>query len=270
MSKSPTYQVIDITPEMAAVWLVEYNTHNRSIRRRVVAAYAEDMRSGNWRETGDSIKRAADGTILDGQHRLAAIAESGVTVPMLVVGNLESVVQDVVDGGARRKFGDVLQLRGEKNYVTLAAVVRRVWYWKTGLRTNTGNYSPSTSQLLLLLEEHPELRDSVEAIRLITSSSQIPGSILGLCHWLFSRLDAEDAAGFFTRLGDGVNLAADSPIYVLRKTMADHHTTKSRLTNPVVTAYVIKAWNAYRDGRTISVLRYRVGGANPEAYPEPR
>lgn len=266
----PTYDVIKITPQLAAMWLIEHNTHNRPMRRRVVAAYAEDIRSGNWRQTGDSIKRAADGTILDGQHRLAAIVEAQKSITMLVVGNLPAEVQDVVDGGARRKFGDVLQLRGEKNYVTLAAVVRRVWYWNTGLRTNTGNYSPSTSQLLALLEEHPELRDSVEAIRLITSSSQITGSILGLTHWLFSQIDAEDAKIFFARVGDGVNLAADHPVYVLRKTVADHHTAKSRLTDTMVIAYTIKAWNAYRDGRTISILRYRAGGASPEAFPEPK
>lgn len=269
MSK-PTYEVTKITPELAATWLLKHNTHNRSLRRRVVAAYAADMQNGNWRETGDSIKRAVDGTILDGQHRLAAIVESRVSVTMMVVGNLPAGVQDVVDGGARRKFGDVLQLRGERNYITLAAVVRRVWYWKTGLRTNTGNYSPSTSQLLALLEEHPEIRDSVDAVRLIASSTPISGSILGLTHWLFSALDAEDATDFFTRLGDGVNLDADHPIYVLRKTMAEHHTVKTRMVDAVVIAYVIKSWNAYRDGRTITVLRFRAGGAKPETFPEPR
>jgi hypothetical protein len=32
----------------------------------------------------------------------------------------------------------------------------------------------------------------------------------------------------------------------------------------------IKAWNAYRSGETIELLRWSPGGAKPERFPEPR
>jgi len=37
-----------------------------------------------------------------------------------------------------------------------------------------------------------------------------------------------------------------------------------------IAALVIKAWNAYRDGAPVRQLKYRIGGANPEKFPEPR
>lgn len=267
----PVYEIVEITPELAKDWLRKYNTHNRNVRERVVAAYAADMVAGRWRETGDNIKRAHDGTIIDGQHRLHAIVRSGITLRMLVVSNLPMEVQENVDGQTKRTFADVLSLRGEHNAVALGAVARRVWYWNNGYPTaRGGNIAPTTQQLLDVIAELPELRASAaEAVR-VSRPTAINASTVGLTHWLFNRIDVFDCAFFFDRLADGAHLATDSPIYILRKTVRDNQSSKARLTEEVVTAYVIKAWNAFRDGRPISFLRFKPGGANPEQFPEPK
>ncbi|MDO0930218.1 hypothetical protein QQY66_00225 [Streptomyces sp. DG2A-72] len=57
---------VDVSPALARHWLTEHNTHNRSLRPRVVAAYARDMHAGRWMDNGETIKFAADGTLLDG------------------------------------------------------------------------------------------------------------------------------------------------------------------------------------------------------------
>lgn len=31
---------------------------------------------------------------------------------------------------------------------------------------------------------------------------------------------------------------------------------------------MIKAWNAYREGRSVGLIRFKSGGAKPEAFPE--
>lgn len=272
MNNEATYEVMEITPEMATEWLGAHNTHNRNMRYRVVRAYAADMAAGNWHETGDSIKRAADGTILDGQHRLAAIVAAEVPVRMLVVGNLPMRAQEVVDAGAKRMFSDVLQLRGEKHYNLLAAIIRRVWAWENGMKGGLvrGLANATVAQLSETLEKHPDLRFSAEVAATVKRGSPIPGSIVGMCHWLFVHIDEEDAEYFFARLTDGVSLDADNPIYVLRRAVAEGQTAKSRLSEMVLTAYVIKAWNAYRDGAPLGLLRFRPGGAKPEKFPEPR
>src|SRR5258708_40094679 len=118
-------QLIDVTPRLARDWL-GFNSRNRNIRQRVVLAYAADMAAGDWRWNGESIKFAADGTLLDGQHRLAAVAESEATVPMPVVRRLKGEAQETVDGGAKRKLGDVPKLGRRQAPAALAAILRQV------------------------------------------------------------------------------------------------------------------------------------------------
>lgn len=115
-SKEIKIEWIEITPRTAKNWMAA-NTHNRNLREATVAAYARDMKSGNWLSTHQGIAFASDGTLLDGQHRLAAIIESGVTVRMLVTSGLPAkaegkllTTQDAMDRGAGRSLADQLKL----------------------------------------------------------------------------------------------------------------------------------------------------------------
>jgi len=252
-------ELIDITPALAHEYLGA-NTHNRNLRQSVVLAYAADMAEGNWRWNGESIKFAADGTLLDGQHRLAAIAESGKTVPALVVRGLPPVAQETVDGGAKRKFADVLKLRGESDANVLAAVTRRVTIWETGARASgSKTYAPTNAQLLQTLEKYPWLREVARAATNISTHCSLPASLIGLGWWLFSQISAEDNDFFFARLADFQGLTKGDAIWNVR----------GRRSEAYLTAILIKAWNAYRDGTTVGVLTYRPGGARPEKFPEP-
>lgn len=268
----PSYEIVDITPQLAKEWLNQ-NTHNRNLRQRVVNGYAADMLAGVWSENGQSINRSASGILLDGQHRLAAIAQSGVTVRMLVVNGLPETTQETMDVGAKRTMADVLKLRGESYPIVLAAALLRVHQWKLGYRKSlkgVGDSAPTHRQLLAVLEEHPEIRRSVEIADRVRKPAKLPGSVAALCHWLFVQIDQSDCAFFFARLSDGAGLMRDDPIYALRRALENLATAKGRPEETHLAALVIKSWNAFREGRSIQLLVYRPGGANPELYPEPK
>lgn len=260
---------VDVTPKLAREWL-GYNTHNRRLRDRVVNAYAADMKAGAWQWNGESVKFAKDGTLLDGQHRLAAITLAEVTLRMLVVRGLPNETQDTVDGGAKRKFSDVLQLRGEAHYTTLAALTRRVAMWETGARKEGGNWTPTNAQLLQTLETYPDLREASKIGDHVATRCGLPGSICSFGFWLFGRIDDADAAFFFDRLHDGQNLAKGDPVYELRRVVETSRSVRGQRSSTYLTAIMVKAWNAYRDGKTIALLTFKPGGASPEKFPEPR
>lgn len=265
--------LLEITPDQARDWLA-FNTHNRNIRPRVVLAYAADMADGNWQWNGDSIKFAADGTLLDGQHRLAAITESGCTVPMLVVRGLKNAAQETVDGGAKRKFADVLKLRGESDAITLASISRRVCSWETGNRwlDGTGKYPPTNAQMIQVIEQYPWLRDIARSSNLVAVHCGLPASIIGFGWWVFARLDdeaASDVEFFMARLSDGQGLVKGDPIYELRRAVENSKSVRGQRSERYLTALLIKAWNAYRDGIKVGVLAFRPGGERPEKFPEP-
>ncbi|GHE33291.1 hypothetical protein GCM10017673_40280 [Streptosporangium violaceochromogenes] len=256
-----------ITPTRAEEMLAA-NVHNRDVRKRHVQTLAEAMRRGEWAANGDSIKFARTGTLLDGQHRLLAVVESGVTITMPVVRGLAPETQATMDTHAKRKFSDVLKLRGEVSCVQLAGALMVLWKYNNGeLRGNMR--VPSYAQMLDLLETNPGLRDSVRVAGRVAACVKFSPSMLAAAHWIFSSLDSEDAEFFFARLADGVDLNQDDPIRRLREVMIQNATSNSRFNNLYLFALTFKAWNAYRDAVPVKVLRWRLGGSAPEDFPAP-
>lgn len=260
-----------ITPELAEEYLAK-NTHNRNIRQNRVNAYATDMKNGDWQFNGDAVRFAKDGTLLDGQHRLLAIIQSGVTVQMLVIRGLTDSTQHTMDTGAHRSFADVLKLRGEANYVGLASAVRSIALWEGGSRRlGQGASAMTNSQLLACLDRYPWIREAIPLLNRVNSHTRIPVTALGALYFAFVQIDAEDCDFFFQKLADDVNGAIPQPIFVLRKSMQSLvENVKGQRNVTYIAALVVKAWNAYRAGEDIGQLRFRPGGANPETFPEPK
>jgi hypothetical protein len=259
---------VDVTPELASSWLSR-NVHNRNIRAVTVESYANDKTAGDRMWSGETIKFAVDGSLIDGQHRLHAIVRAEVTVPMLVVRGLDAEAQEDIDSGLPRKFHDVLRLRGEVNASILAAILRRVWLWEHGYRRSYSKVRPTPAQLLRTLEATPQLREIAGRANFVAANSSLPASTVGLLIWLFSALDYEDCEAFFDRLVDGQNLSKGDPVYELRRTIQGAKDARGQRNQIYLLVITIKAWNAYRQGETVGLYRWRAGGAKPEAFPEP-
>lgn len=264
-----TLWVCTITPEVAREWLAR-NTHNRNMRKVAHERYMRDMLDGEWSFTGAPITFDYNGVLIDGQNRLTAIAESGVSVPAVVIFGLEPAAQEDTDTGIPRKFVDVLTLRGENNASHLAALVRKVAEWDKGAR-GKGMRAFSTSELLATLDRHPELRAyTAPGYRISKHVFSLAPSTACLAKWVLDGLDAADSEFFFERLIDGQGLVEGDPIYVLRKTLKDlNKGQRGTASQSYALALLFKSWNAYREGRRVGLLRYKPGGAKPEAFPEP-
>lgn len=268
-SHGPSYDVITVTPDLAEKWLTN-NTHNRRVRESAVLGYARDMESGRWAENGESIKFAADGTLLDGQHRLTAVTLAKVSLPMLVVTGLKTAAQETMDDGRKRTLADALTLRGETNAVATAAIIRRAHMWTQGVYRNVGAKPPTNQESLNFFEQHPELRRSAQIAVQVRTAIPLPGSVAGLTHWLFSQIDTGDAAEFFHLLISGAIVPETHPVLILRKRVQSEADKPGRVPEDHMLAFVIKAWNAYRDGEQLTFLRYKPGGAQPEKFPMPK
>ncbi|WP_329291919.1 hypothetical protein [Streptomyces pseudovenezuelae] len=260
----PTAVVIDVTPELARVWL-RANTRNRNTRERAVTEYARDMVAGHWNLNGEAIKFAYDGSLLDGQHRLRAVIEADATVQMLVVVGLPPEAQETMDTGRKRTTADVMGLRGETNAHTLAAVLRRVWAWDHGDKKFGGSYSATNRECAQLLAERPDIRRSAEiAVRTRQAFPHIPQSALGTAHHLFSRLDAAAAVWFFQRVADGAELPVGHPILALRARVTSERLDSVRMPEARHMAYLIRAWNAVRENRSLDRLVHPPNSAVPD------
>lgn len=136
-----------ITPQLAAEML-NGNTRNRKLRQSVVDRYAAEMKAGRWLETHQGIAINCDGTLLDGQHRLAAIAQSGISQKMVVTRGVPSASQIAMDDHAKRSPSDSISLdRGVAVTAMTVAIARGVGRSSTG-----GNTAISTQQVAAIID----------------------------------------------------------------------------------------------------------------------
>lgn len=257
-------KVMSVTPEMAKDLLSpKKNSHNRRLQDRTVKLYARNIETGDWALNGEAIKIAEDGTLLDGQHRLAAVALTGKTVPMLVITGLPLQAQETMDLGRKRNANDSFMLRGERHTTALSAITRRVVLWE---RNDRGFREPvSFAELSALLEKYPEIRRSAEeAVRVHSMFKFLPISALGTAHHLMSRVAADEVPWFFQRIADGAELTTGDPVLVLRNRAMSDKGAGQRITDVRGMGYIVYAWNKYRAGESITKIQHPVDAQIPD------
>lgn len=260
-------KVMDIDPELAEKWLGS-NQHNRNIRERLVDALSGAIARGEWVFNGDTIRFDEKGKLADGQHRLLAVIKSGKPIKSIVVTGLETSAQETMDSGAKRTLPDVLRLRGETNTALLAAAIRLHWRYHNTFEDLMSRYlMPTNQQLLKHLELNPHLREATRRGGLLVAHIRGLGSVYATAYALFAEASDTDVEYFFEKLVTGTELSADSPIYHLRQFLLRQSEKRDRPRQEIQLAMWIKAWNAYRDGRTMDLLIFRGGGKTPEQFP---
>ena len=264
-------EVMTVTPEIAQEW-ASLNTRNRPVRYAKVAQFARDMKAGKWVLNGETIKIAADGTFLDGQHRLFACIQAGVPFETVVIRGLPVEAQDTIDTGAARKMADQLALRGETNTALLAAITRWAFKWLHGVRAQGGSdREPTHAEMLALLEAEPRIH---EAATWAGSARQrfksVNGSVYGMAWLLFHGTDHLAAEVFLEKVLSGEDMTAGDPALAFRNRIWKARENGERLTQYLQLAYLIIAWNAFQEGRKLQFLQLPKGGITPKNFPEPK
>jgi len=269
MSTTEQAASIELIDPATATSYLQANTRNRHLQTKYVNRLAGAMERGEWQFNADPIRFSDTGVLLDGQHRLAAVVQSEMTVPMLVVRGLVDESQTTMDTGNKRTFAHFLSMAGETNVYALAAAVRWTWVYETqdGNLSTRSNAVPTVQQLMQTLEQHPGLRDSVRTARSVRKQVRSSQGLLAALHHIFESVDADDANDFFDRLRTGEQLPEGSPILILRKALITDSLKPSTTPPDYHAAWIIKSFNAYRLGRDIRSIIWRKGGASAEPFP---
>lgn len=266
----PTSTIMDITPTIATKWLAQSNTHNRALREGKVSAYARDMINGAWLFNGDAIRFAADGTLLDGQHRLAAVARSGVTIRSIVVHGLPRAAQDTVDIGAHRALRDQLQLHGEPHARELAAVARRALLAYHGTVAGS-SFTPTHAEVTDFIAHHPGVRRAAEVAVYARGKLPVAPTALATAFFVCAEINASDAEAFYTdQVIDGLGLFHQDLAWVLRQRYQREAATGRQMPSDDVYRYAVLAWNYFRAGAQISKLQAPKGGWAAAPLPQPK
>lgn len=261
---------VEIIDPAYAKQLLEQNPLNRTLSEATVRRYSSDMKNGRWVNNGQGIILTADGTLLDGQHRLAAVVASQVTCAMMVVRGAPKDAFVTLDSGKARNLSDVLSIEGFNNTHVLAAMARLAFGYVSGLKIDT---TSTKSTLQEFIHAHPYAIDAASLVG--QKSRKFPKASLAAVLFLaneerqFDKEVAQFIDGFFS--GEGL-FKGDA-----RLTLREWLTNEVRISTARAFSGIARAWNAFSEGRELLVLRpmdnpfqqtLAITGFKREMYPD--
>ena len=253
-----THSLVDLNPELAEKWL-GHNVGNRNLRRQKVQQYARDMREGNWHTSGQAIQFDWNGRLVDGQHRLEAVIESGVTIEVLVVKGLDPRAREVIDTGAKRTASDALKFAGHTQDATLLAAVARIadarenGYLRTAMATSVPQLS--NSDVIAWVELNPEVGSAVLLSRRTGKAINIQPSVWAYCLYELQKVDVGKANEFAESIADMRLEGKGDPRKVLLDIFHRAATGQRRKPGVAEAIYIVfRAWNAWATGQQLTQI----------------
>lgn len=277
--EKPTQSIIYVGPEMARRVLAK-NTRNRPIQERHVQQLMREMESGRWKYNGEAIKWSVDDVLQDGQHRLTAISrmpDDFPAIPFLVVRGLAPDAQDTMDQGRKRTAGDQISIDGlarEGNQRIVAGAIRVYIEWVEGrFFGNQAVARISNPEIVEWAHRHPiqvQMLNDIASnrIRRVKARPSLVASVM----LMFREIDGEAQREFFDALTSGAGLDEGNPILALREHLQMLRDRKGVVTpDRELVAFFIVAWNKWRDGKPLRMLKRPVGGGwTRDNFPEPK
>lgn len=275
--EKPSQAIILVSPEMARRVLAS-NTRNRPISEYHVQKLMREMESGRWAYNGEAIKWSVDSVLLDGQHRMTALSrmpDDFEALPFLVVRGLPTSAQDTMDQGKVRAAADQLAIDGlaGNNSKIIAGAIRVYGLWiSDSLFGDRKATSISNTEVVRWAHEHPiemaMLEDLADTrLRRVKARPSVTLAVM----LRLRQIDGEAQREFAELLYSGAGLDAGSPILALRERLDRIRENKIKTSDREFIAFMVVAWNAWRDGRRLTKLqRPKVGTWTRENFPEPK
>jgi len=112
-------EVYKMSPKEAAMILLERNCNkgidatNRNLKSRNVGFLGRAISEGSWKRHAGNIKFDVTGTLIDGQHRLNAIAQSNEDVEVILEKGCDKGTAPAIDQGDSRTLAHAVQFGGK-------------------------------------------------------------------------------------------------------------------------------------------------------------
>jgi hypothetical protein len=260
---TPNARVETITPNMARQ-LLEKNSMNRPFNQNNLDALKKEINNNNYFLTGESIKIAKDGTLLDGQHRLRAILETGKAVKIFVIRDLETEAFKYMDTGRPRQAGDVLAIEGIKNPMKIASIAKFIIGYNkdktfnSAIRGNADKGSRRITNADVSDFVNKNLNSLVDSYEFGYGKGRklIQGKLVASMHYVLKKIDPMQADGFIEALVTGTGLIKGHPIHQLRDIFIHDNRSTKKLPTRAKVHLIIRAWNLVRTKKTVSNLKY--------------
>jgi hypothetical protein len=254
-TNQPTATIETITPETARQYL-ELNNRNRPVTLTRVAAYAQMMRRNQWILSGEPLI-FNQGRLLNGQHRLLACISADQPFETFVVRDVPEIAFTVLDSGMTRSVANVLAVDGIKQANQIGSTTTMVFSYVDGKAVGT-KYPRNRQDILEHVQKN--LVTYENAMRVLNRAKKCgfvgsPFGALAVFVQDHQRFD-EFVEGVFS----GANLDQGDPRLTLRTWFMARH---GHQTTMIKFCAIIKAWNAFVEGKTLAKMYAFTNGVIP-------
>jgi hypothetical protein len=248
-----------INPQTAGEWL-ERNKENRPLREKHIETLAKDMAEGRWVLNGEAIVFDSNGLLIDGQHRLWAAFEHQQSFTTVVVRGVDPEAYKTIDAGIKRTAGDALGKSGVAYGNIVASAIRLIHAYEHRENASMENIMRrmSNAETAALVTSYPlvmvaaQIVGSVKARRFIAA----PAATTALVYFGLHD-DKQAITDFIEGVASGAGLSRGDARLTARNFFTNARMRKVRLKSLDQFALLVKAWNAFREDTTLSVLKYQ-------------
>lgn len=273
MEQKITSIVETITPEIAREYL-KFNVTNRPLRQKTVCKYAKQMKNGEFMLNGEAIVFSDGGSLLNGQHRLNACVQAGVSFQSVVVRGIPFETFHTIDIGKPRTTADVFSISGVSNPSNSATIVSHYMrlersFGALNSGTSFDRMGVTRNDVLKTYEGARDVFDEVKtsASRMYSKSRLLKISTIGsVMSFLVLKRNhpIEKVEQFFYMLHYGKDVCNDS-VNRLRDKLINNFSATRKMTDKYKMALIVKTWNAFISGKELKTLVWNEG---KEGMPE--
>lgn len=196
--------VMTVTPELAKKWLADNHNSQRRVNHAAVQAIADDIRAGAWKLTHQGICFDKEGALIDGQHRLHAIAHAGIPVEIMVTKSQVGSFHDPVDRIRPRTVALIMGVNARDT-----ACFNMLRMLEVGMDLNT----PLTVAEATATYERHQLE--VEELHKLQGWTKLHGPVGAAVIWAMP-CGKEKAMDFARKVITGEMIARGNPAYAFR------------------------------------------------------
>lgn len=235
-----------ITPDRARQLLDTLSPVQRNRRKGHVKYIRHEIESNHWKLNGETIKITPEGKVIDGQHRLCAILESGKAIDTVVVFGVDEQAYNSIDTGVRRNAADALQMRGERHYTILASAIGICSAMENNVRKGS---------LLGRLRSPIDTEEYLDRNRKIKESAELAAqyytrlihpSVVAAIHYLYAKAKANPdlLEVFVTGLKEGFTHTRQPNFHLFREKLIANAAATAKVRRNTIIAWAIIAINA--------------------------
>lgn len=246
---------VDCTPTLAKKWL-SLSFGNRALSNANLTKLTRLILDGDWKSEVATIKFDNKGRLIDGHHRLTAIAHADKTVPVRVETDIDPELIDFIDTSCKpRSASNLIDIKNYREYGdkvkksnACASIIRRILTYKKNIAVNNTNFSENFSREITddkISDFYFKNKNLIDEIA--NKLDKNHRANIGCAFYIIAQKDLEHARKFFD-IYTSTNWSEprDKNISLLYKTITNNNYPKNTETrsNKIV-KQVIKCYNAW-------------------------